>query len=90
MSTYYLRFRVPQNLIDAIQYLRPFVIGNVRQTLIEAGVYFLQVVHEMASRGLIKCVAVLFHFSFTDASLVRKARSVWPSVMGNTPVRGIG
>jgi hypothetical protein len=52
-----------QDLRQVLQAVRHFVTGNVRRTLVEAGVQILQFLRESASRGLELCVPIFF-FSF--------------------------
>jgi hypothetical protein len=90
MSPSNLRF--PQDLSHIFQSLYQFVVGSMRQTLAEAGIQLVQLMYEAASNELERYVPsfFLFLFFFADASLVPRARSVWPSVAGTTPVQGTG
>jgi hypothetical protein len=55
-----------------IQFVHQFVIGEVRRTAVEAALQVVQLMHQLASEGLEKCVQILLLFGFADASLARK------------------
>ena len=88
MSSSNLRF--PQDLTRILRSVCQFVTGSVRRILAKAGIQVVQLVYEAALRELETCVPSSLLFGFTDASLVRRARSVWPSLPGTTPVQGTG
>jgi type IV secretory pathway VirB2 component (pilin) len=90
MSPSNLRF--PQDLSRIFQSLYQFIVGSVCRTLAEAGIQVVQLMYEAASNELERYVPsfFLFLFFFANASLVPRARSVWPSVAGTTPIQGTG
>ena len=71
------------------QFICQFVIGNGRQTVIKAAFHIVQLIYQLASKELEKCIPSLL-FCFADTSLVPKGNSVWQSLLGTTPVQWIG